>query len=87
AKMKGEQASLEQFPFQKGQQLEQEKQRLQSWLKQQPHISWMECSYHNLLKYQDSSIIKDLAAFLELDIQEESLKKVVDLQLHRNKIG
>ncbi|MCR9155303.1 MAG: alkaline phosphatase family protein [Bacteroidetes bacterium] len=87
AKMKGERASLEQFPFQKGQQLEQEKQRLQSWLKQQPHISWMECSYHNLLKYQDSSIIKDLAAFLELDIQEESLKKVVDLQLHRNKIG
>lgn len=84
AKMRGEAASLENFPFQKGQQLERERQRFQLWLDQQPHIEWMEVSYRALLK---GEALQEITEFLGHELSLEQWEKTVDPQLHRNKIG
>ncbi|WP_421754333.1 alkaline phosphatase family protein [Croceimicrobium sp.] len=84
AKMRGEPASLENFPFQKGQQLERERQRFQLWLDQQPYIEWMEVSYRALLK---GEALPEISRFLGHSVTKEQWEKTVDPQLHRNKIG
>jgi predicted AlkP superfamily phosphohydrolase/phosphomutase/tetratricopeptide (TPR) repeat protein len=87
AKMRGEEASLTNFPFQKGQQLEAEQKRIQQWLDLQPHIEWITVSYPKLCAGVDATLLAELSAFLGIDINADMLQARVDPQLHRNKIG
>lgn len=87
AKMRGDRASLEHFPFQKGQQLEQEKLRFQKWLDNQPHIEWKAVSYPRLMGAEAAEELRSLSEFLGLEISLEDWQKAADPQLHRNKIG
>lgn len=87
AKMRGDQASLESFPFQKGQQLESEKQRFQNWLNAQPHVEWLSISYPDLVHSNKEELLKKLSTFIGVEISINHWQKVVEPQLHRNKIG
>ena len=87
AKMRGDQASLESFPFQKGQQLESEKQRFQNWLNAQPHVEWLSISYPDLVHSNKEELLKKLSTFIGVEISLNHWQKVVEPQLHRNKIG
>lgn len=87
AKMQGEEASLGNFPFQKGQQLEAERQRYLNWLVQQPHLEFKLVSYPELCSENGHILLADINAFLELEITKEDWQKTMNPQLHRNKIG
>lgn len=87
AKMNGQSADLENFPFQKGQQLEAEKKRFQNWLDQQAHIEWINISYPKLCAKDGSTLLAQINAFVGRQISEDDWHLVVDPQLHRNKIG
>ncbi len=87
AKMKGEPTDLQNFPFRKGQQLEEEKKRLQTWLNQQPNVEWIEISYPKLMQESYPDELERLTHFLDREISSEHWEIAADPQLHRNKIG
>lgn len=85
-KMKGQNDAVKNFPFQLALQLEEEQNRLQSWLNQQPNISWQSVAYHDFIKNPEGEI-KRLARFLPQPINEKKAASAVKPKLHRNKIG
>ena len=86
AKMKGEAADLENFPFEKGQQLESEKRRIENYLDQQTHFHWQRISLKDCFD-NPMKVASDLSAFLGLTITAEIIEKVVDPKLRRQRIG
>lgn len=86
-KMRGEAARLDQFPFEKGQQLESEKKRLQKWLNHQPHMDWLEISYPDLIASDPETLLAQLSRHLNRQINREAWEKAAQPELHRNKIG
>lgn len=86
-KMKGQSAGLENFPFQKGQQLEVEKKRFQTWLNQQAHIDWLSISYPKLCSEEGATLLPQINAFVGRHLSAKDWQLIVDPQLHRNKIG
>lgn len=87
SKMRGEEASLSHFPFEKGQQLEAEKKRLQQWLSQQVHIEWVELSYPEMMAEDPGESLAQLSRFLGREIGRNAWEKAAQPELHRNKIG
>ncbi len=86
ARMQGEQADLSNFPFEKGQLLESEKQRLQNYLNRQPHLDWISIEQGDLFS-KAAEVAETLSAFLGREIKAEQLEKAVDPKLRRQRIG
>ncbi len=74
------------FPFEMAAALQTEEQRLEHWLKTQPHVKFIEVNYYDCLE-KPAAILEQISRFTGQAIQVEKGILAVDENLHRNKLG
>lgn len=85
-KGKSRESVMKHFPFQLAMDMQQEENRIENWLKMQPHMQYLVVDYYDCLE-KSTDVMAQIEEFLQQKLNKAEGAAAVNKKLHRNKLA